>query len=214
MANQKLSYSVQEVEESMKDPSCILDSQVGRSYKILQGRRGVILHPSPGAFCIAFPMEGNGHRICYRVWKEIIPDAFERYNYIGAKLNVVNLSYFSQCRFIGEALRMKCDGRIVPGMFMSWIEGDTLDKFLRERWGNLTDTQRVTFIRDFYLMCHRLRNEGIAHGDLSCLNIMVTDKNEIRLVDYDSLYVTSMGRKFYQTTGGAPAFQHPDRTQA
>lgn len=215
MGIEKLSYSVTEVEESMKDASCILDSQTSRTYKVILGRRGIIIHPSPGAFCIAFPMDGNGERICYRVWKEIIPDAFERYGYIGDKLNRLNLPYFSQCRYIKEALRMKCDGRIVPGMAMAWIDGNTLDGFLREKWGSLNESQRLTFIRDFYQMCHQLRRNGIAHGDLSCLNIMVTnDRNEIRLVDYDSLFVSSMGRKFYQSTGGAPSFQHPDRTHA
>lgn len=210
---EKLSYSVREVEESIKDLSCILDSTVRNSYKTISGRRGIIIHPSPGRFCIAFPMDGNGTRICFRVWKEIIPDAFERYRHIGNRINSFGLEYFSGFRFISQALRMKCDNRIVPGMQMDWIDGKTLDKFLQDDWRDLTDVERLTFIRDFYYMIWELRDAGIAHGDLSCQNIMVTSNNDIRLVDYDSLYVTSMGKSFYQTTGGADAFQHPDRTK-
>ena len=97
---------------------------------------------------------------------------------------------------------------------MNWIEGETLDKFLGERWEELSEMSRLTFIRDFYYMCHELRSAGIAHGDLSCLNIMVTAANDIRLVDYDSLYVSEMGTKFEQVTGGADGFQHPDRINA
>lgn len=211
---EKDAYELTEVIESMKDVSCIFDDNICSNYKTIpEGKRGNLTY-STGRFCVAFPMDsvhGNGVRICYRVWKEIIPDAFERYEYIGKGIERAHLSYFSGFRFIRRALKMKCDQRIVPGMVMDWIEGETLDKFLCERWGELSELSRLTFIRDFYHMCYELRSAGIAHGDLSCLNIMVTAANDIRLVDYDSLYVSEMGTKFKQVTNGADGFQHPDR---
>lgn len=210
---EKLSYDLTEVEESMKDASCILDNSIRNTYQPIPERRGRLLHPTPGRFCIAFPMDaidGSGARICYRVWKEIIPDAFNRYKYIG-DVAKTNLEYFSGFRFVPKALKMKCDGRLVPGIVMDWIEGITLDKFLNGKWVDLTNRARIAFIQDFYYMCYQLRAKGIAHGDLSCLNIMVTPANRIRLVDYDSVYVSSMGNNFYQVTGGAEGFQHPDR---
>lgn len=208
---EKVSYTIQEIEESMKDPSCILDSTIRTQFKTIPGRRGSLLHPAGGRFCIAFPMDGNGHRICYRVWKEIIPDAFERYLLIGESLSETRLPYFSGFRFVKKALKMKCDGREVPGMVMDWIDGVTLDCFLSERWMSLNSVEKVRFIRDFYIMCLELHEAGISHGDLSCLNIMVTDENKIRLVDYDGMFVPSMKRLYMQTTGGAESFQHPDR---
>ncbi|MDE5882519.1 MAG: hypothetical protein K2H60_12385 [Muribaculaceae bacterium] len=210
----KLSYSIQEVEESMKDNSCILDFSSRIYYKILTGRRGVIMHPSPGRFCIAFPLEGSKGRICYRVWKEIIPDAFTRYRFIDAGIKTSGLDYFAGMRFVPAALRMKCDGTEVPGIVMDWVDGLTLDKFLQEKWNLQVDMQRLDFIREFYNMCYRLREAGMSHGDLSCQNIMVIKGNRIRLVDYDSVYVKDMGRNFYQTTGGADSFQHPDRIKS
>lgn len=210
----KVAYELTEVIESMKDVSCICDVHTRSNYKTIpKGRRGSLTY-STGRFCVAFQMDsihGNGARKCYRVWKEIIPDAFERYEYIGKGIERAHLSYFSGFRFIRSALKMKCDQRIVPGMVMDWIEGETLDNFLCKRWGELSELSRLTFIRDFYSMCYELRSARIAHGDLSCLNIMVTATNEIRLVDYDSLYVSEMGTKFKQVTGGADGFQHPDR---
>ena len=214
---EKFAYELTEVIESMKDVSCIFDNNIRSNYKTIpEGKRGNLTY-STGRFCVAFPMDsvhGNGVRICYRVWKEIILDAFERYEYIGKGIERAHLSYFSGFRFIRRALKMKCDQRIVPGMVMDWIEGETLDKFLCERWGELSELSRLTFIRDFYHMCYELHSAGIAHGDLSCLNIMVTAANDIRLVDYDSLYVSEMGTKFEQVTGGADGFQHPDRINA
>lgn len=210
MALEKLSYSLDEIEKSMADADCILDQQVRLAYRTIPERRGHLVHAKEGRFCVPFPMDDpRGHRICYRVWKEVIPDAVTRYRHIGEGLR--NFSYFSNFRFVPSALRLKCDGRVMPGIVMDWIEGWTLDEFLTEPWRGLSPLQRVSFIRDFYLMCMRLRYAGISHGDLSCLNIMVTTGRELRLVDYDSVYVSSMGERFYQTTGGAPGFQHPDR---
>lgn len=212
----KLSFSLNEVEESMKDTSCILDISTRNTYKTLSGgRRNSLMHPTPGRFCVAFPMDDNtGKRICYRVWKEIIPDIFNRYTHIGQGIAKAKLPYFSGFHYIEKALKMKCDGTIMPGIFMDWIEGDTLDKFLSKKWADLNNVQRLTFIRDFYLMCDKLRTAGISHGDLSCANIMINSDRDIRLVDYDSVYVNSMEGKFYQTTGGAVCFQHPERINA
>lgn len=209
----QLSYGSDQVMESMMEPTNILDS-TARSYKTIvigRGRRQQLVK-SEGRFCMAFRLEGQSNQLCYRVWKELIPDALKRYKLIGDRLSKVKLEYFSNFRYVPSALKMKCDGSVLPGIVMDWINGKTLDSFLHEDWGQLSDVQRLTFIRDFYYMCYELRENGIAHGDLSCLNILVTPNRDLRLVDYDSLFVREMGRDYYQTTGGAPSFQHPERT--
>lgn len=214
---EKLSYDVNEVDESMMNTSNILEDNVRNSYQlIIDGRRGrkKIRRPDPGRFCVAYPLvtgEGKEPELCYRVWKEIIPDAFERYKLIGKGIRDSQLAYFCNFKFIERALRLECDGRIVPGMTMHWIDGSTLEKFFNERWSGLTPSEKATFIRDFYLMCYELRKSGISHGDLSCKNIMVTGNRRLRLVDYDSLYVSQMGNRYNQVTGGAEGFQHPER---
>ncbi|MBM6883990.1 protein kinase [Bacteroides caecigallinarum] len=210
----QLSYGSDQVMESMMDSSNILDAEVRMSYRTISIGRGrrIQLVKSHGRFCEAYKLENDFNKICYRIWKEIIPDAIKRYELIDKRFSSAKLRYFSNFRFIPSALRMKCDGNILPGIVMDWIEGKTLDSFLSDDWSSLSVTQRLTFIRDFYYMCYELRENGISHGDLSCVNIIITSNREIRLVDYDSVYVKEMGRKFFQTTGGAPSFQHPERT--
>lgn len=210
----QLSYGADQVMESMMDPSNILDAEIRMSYRTISIGRGrrIQLVKSHGRFCEAYKLENDTNQVCYRIWKEIIPDAIKRYELIGKRLSFAQLEYFSNFRFIPFALRMKCDGNILPGIVMDWIEGKTLDSFLIEDWSSLSVIQRLTFIRDFYYMCYELRENGISHGDLSCVNIIITPNRELRLVDYDSVYVKEMGKNFFQTTGGAPAFQHPERT--
>lgn len=210
----QLAYGSDQVMESMMDSSNILDAEIRMSYRTISIGRGrrIQLVKSHGRFCEAYKLENGFNKICYRIWKEIIPDALKRYELIDKRLSSVQLEYFSNFRYIPYALRMKCDGNILPGIVMDWIEGKTLDSFLSDDWSSLSVTQRLTFIRDFYYMCYELRENGISHGDLSCVNIIITPNREIRLVDYDSVYVKEMGKKFFQTTGGAPSFQHPGRT--
>jgi hypothetical protein len=59
-------------------------------------------------------------------------------------------------------------------------------------------------------MMNELRAAGIAHGDLQHGNIIMCG-NEIRLVDYDGMYVPAM-KNFSACEIGHPNYQHPART--
>lgn len=205
-----------EVKKSMALPSNILDDEVRNTYECVvsgKGRFALPASPPPGGFCVAFEMRrrtGAGE-LCYRVWHKPISSASERYRIISEHLRQVRLPYFVNYRFIPQALRINGSGEIIPGIAMDWVRGETLDVFLKGRWKSMTSSAKIDFIRGFILMCHRLRDMGIAHGDLSCANIMVESDNSIKLIDYDSLFVAPMKGNFYQSTGGLAGFQHPER---
>ena len=206
-----------EVKKSMALPSNILDDDVRNTYECVvsgKGRFALPASPPPGGFCVAFEMRrrtGAGER-CYRVWHKPISSASERYRIISEHIRQVHLPYFVNYRFIPQALRISGTGEIIPGIAMDWVRGDTLNDFLKKgRWKAMTERAKMDFIREFIVMCHRLRDMGIAHGDLSCANIMVESNNRIRLIDYDSLFVAPMKGNFYQSTVGLAGFQHPER---
>lgn len=207
------SYGIDQLIESIMDESAILDPNTRTSYKIMITGVGRRRRPAcySGRFCVAFVLAGHNGKLCYRVWKELIPDTMERYRLIDKRVSSSRLEYFGSFHYIPSALRLKCNGETLPGIVMDWIEGKTLDSFLKEDWPELPDVERLTFIRDFYLMCCLMRENKTAHGDLSSSNILVTPERDIRLVDYDSMYVAEMGDKFYQVTGGTEGFQHPER---
>lgn len=207
------SYGIDQLIESIMGDSSILDSTVRDSYKIMFTGVGRRRRPAcySGRFCVVFVLEGHKDKLCYRVWKELIPDTMGRYRLIDEGVASSGLKYFGSFRYIPEALQLKCNGEKLPGIVMSWIDGKTIDSFLNEDWHDLSEDEKLTFIRDFYRMCYFMRKKEIAHGDLSSSNILVTSKRDIRLVDYDSMYVAKMENKFYQVTGGTEGFQHPDR---
>lgn len=204
-----------EVKKSMAQSSNILDDEVRNNFECVisgKGRFALPASPPPGGFCIAFEMRrrsGSGS-LCYRVWHKTITLASERYRLISEHLRLKQLPYFVKYRFIPRALRINGTGEIIPGIAMDWVKGDTLDEFLKKRWGTMSLNARLDFVKYFIQICHGLRSNGIAHGDLSCANIMV-DNGSIMLIDYDSLFVAPMKNNFYQSTGGLAGFQHPER---
>ena len=78
---QQYAYGTDQVMESMLDTNNILDDTIKKSYNpiiIGRGKRQQLVK-SEGRFCIAFRFQGKTDEICYRIWKEKIPNIFERY---------------------------------------------------------------------------------------------------------------------------------------
>jgi serine/threonine protein kinase len=167
-----------------------------------------------GTFCVALPMTAvdtkSSKKLCYRIW---YIDDYEnrRFKEICASVSEMiasqKLNYFVSYQYLPKAIQV--NGIALPGVKMEWIDGLTLDQWLIKNRGNVKSIKKLA--ADFLQMCKDFSKAGIAHGDLSNSNILITDRNEIRLIDYDSVYVPSMRDAFYQTTAGQAAFQHPER---
>ncbi|MBY0552189.1 MAG: hypothetical protein K2W95_33225 [Candidatus Obscuribacterales bacterium] len=91
---------------------------------------------------------------------------------------------------------------------MEWVHGVTLDRYI-ERY--LRDGVMLEKLRNsFAEMYQRLLTAGVAHGDLQHGNILVTASGDLRLVDYDGMFVPSMkGLKSNEL--GHRNYQHPER---
>lgn len=67
--------------------------------------------------------------------------------------------------------------------------------------------------RNFIKFINWLLPSHLAHGDLKPDNILITPRGEIRLIDYDGMYVPSMfGQKSPEL--GTPQFQYSNRHQS
>ena len=93
---------------------------------------------------------------------------------------------------------------------MDWVEGKTLDKYLRE---NLDDKYALEMLAyRFSQLSQWLILQPFAHGDLKPDNILVREDGMLVLVDYDGMYVPAMkGQKAREL--GSPDFRHPLRTE-
>ncbi len=176
-----------------------------------------------GGFALAFKMKkimlsDNPQvqilKIFQQYWKEDFDVSESRYNLIRSFIfshNTELKDYFVDFHFVPDALRV--EGEILPGIRMDFVCGDTLGKFLMEcrKQGRITNSVYATLAKEFLSMCKTFHRLGMAHGDLSFNNIIVTPDHHIQLIDYDSVFVPTMKHNFIQTTVGDANFQHPNR---
>lgn len=107
-----------------------------------------------------------------------------------------------------------CEDGIVVGaarypiLKMEWIEGELLHTYMFEHREAPADLDRladawVALVADLHAL-------GIAHGDLQHGNVLVTETGELKLIDYDGMYVPAFAR-LASLENGHPNYQHPCR---
>ena len=100
-----------------------------------------------------------------------------------------------------------------PLVKMAWVKGHQPIKFL-ESCINAKDLDSISKAADkFVETISELKQLGAAHGDLQVKNFLITDNLEIRLIDYDGMYVPGLSNE-EATELGQPSFQHPGRTNS
>jgi serine/threonine protein kinase len=186
---------------------CVLDP----SFKGGQARKkGFLLEQYAGGYTRVFPITVGNKTLALRGFTSDVKDAKYRYQVISKYLaNQSQFNCFVDFEYIETGIRIK--GKIFPIIRMEWFEGVTLKLFLQK---NRTNTYLVRQTAQIFLnMVQTLHQHGMSHGDLQEENILVknTGNNiEMKLIDYDSLYVPSL-KKCTQQIVGKPNFQHPKR---
>jgi serine/threonine protein kinase len=93
---------------------------------------------------------------------------------------------------------------------MDWVDGKTLDKYLRENLGNQYALEMLAY--RFSQLAQWLLPQPFAHGDLKPDNIIVREDGALVLVDYDGMFVPAM-RGQRAREHGSPDFRHPLRNE-
>ncbi len=95
-----------------------------------------------------------------------------------------------------------------PTVTMEWVEGDLLHTYLNAQ--RHTPRELVRLADAWLTMVRDLHALGIAHGDLQHGNVIVTAAGELRLIDYDGMFVPEFTR-LPALEKGHPNYQHPCR---
>lgn len=170
---------------------------------------------SSGNFAVVFKMrdERDGKLYAVRCFHRDQEGREESYRLIEEELKDVESPYLVSFRYIDKELFVdssQTDETEFPVLLMDWVEGITLDKYLRE---NLDDQYALEMLAyRFSLLAQWLIPQPFAHGDLKPDNILVREDGTLVLVDYDGMYVPAMkGQKAREL--GSPDFRHPLRTE-
>ena len=167
-----------------------------------------------GNFAVVFKMkdERDGKFYAVKCFTKEQDGRAEAYRQITEELKDVSSPYLTSVRYLDKELFVDTDQTNeteFPVLLMDWVEGKTLDKYLRE---NLDDKYALEMLAyRFCQLAQWLIPQPFAHGDLKPDNIIVREDGSLVLVDYDGMYVPSMkGQKAREL--GSPDFRHPLRT--
>ena len=168
-----------------------------------------------GNFAVVFKMmdERDGKFYAVKCFTKEQEERAEAYKQITEELKDVESPYLISVRYLDKELFVDTKQTIeteFPVLLMDWVEGKTLDKYLRE---NLEDKYALEMLAyRFSQLAQWLVPQPFAHGDLKPDNILVREDGTLVLVDYDGMYVPAMkGQKAREL--GSPDFRHPLRTE-
>src|SRR5205085_2498824 len=168
--------------------------------------------PRSGNFADVYQLRGaHGRSWALKCFTRQVAGLEQRYARIDEHLREVDLPFTVGFRFYPEGIRVK--GSWYPLLKMDWVEGFTLNEFVRQ---NLTKVANLESLFQIWLrLSRRLRDSDIAHADLQHGNVLLVPGAKaatlgLKLIDYDGMWVPALADK---PSGelGHPAYQHPQR---
>ena len=170
---------------------------------------------SSGNFAVVFKMQdtrdGSFHAL--KCFLKDQPGRAEAYRAIADELEQVVSPYLTRIQYLEDELFVgtSSGGAEYPVLVMDWVEGLTLDNYLRSHLSAPYALHLLAY--QFGRLAAWLLTQPFAHGDLKPDNILVRPDGTLVLVDYDGMFVPAMqGQRAPEM--GSPDFRHPDRADA
>jgi WD40 repeat protein len=191
--------------------TCLADFEL-RSGRLVTNPLGLPL-PRSGAFADVYEIDcpNTGKRWAVKCFTREVPGLQERYSAIGKHLAASRLSFMVDFQYLAAGIRVR--GQWYPILKMQWVDGLLLNDFVHRYCNRPATLDKLSEL--WRRMAARLREAGIAHGDLQHGNVMLVASEKdnalkLKLIDYDGMYVRALsGRPSGEV--GHPAFQHPER---
>lgn len=162
-----------------------------------------------GQYAAVFKISGNSKAWAVRCFLHDFADRQERYKTISAYLEKLNVEYLVDFELIDKGIRV--GDKWFPILKMEYVLGKPLGRYVRE---NISDGAKLTDLRSqFNRLMFDLKRFGIAHGDLQHDNIVVTEDGQLRLIDYDGMFVPGL-EGLLSNELGHRNYQHPGRSEA
>jgi hypothetical protein len=200
----------QDYNEAVQSPATSFEDAELRAGQAVANALGIPL-PRSGNFADVYEFVcPGGSRWAVKCFTREVAGLRERYAEVSRHLQQVRLPFTVEFTFLEHGVHVR--GRWYPVLKMQWVEGLTLNDFVRQ----YADKPAMldALLRIWVRMAERLREARIAHGDLQHGNLLLIPKDasslSVRLIDYDGMFVPALaGRRSGEV--GHPNYQHPRR---
>ena len=192
-------------QEAIQNPSlCFSDPQLKAGTHTLNALG--LPQPVTGGFCSVYQVTSGKTRWAVRCFLHNIKDLRDRYHQISKYLRWSRPKQMVGFEYLPEGIRIRQEWN--PVLKMEWVEGDTLNVWV-DKHNN--DARALRKLDDQLVeVMDSLEKSRIGHCDLQHGNILVNSSGQLRLIDYDGMYVPPLrGRGSHEK--GHPAYQHPQR---
>jgi hypothetical protein len=200
-----MSYpQITEYQEAVQHPVQAFTDPELRQGTVAENNLGLPLVMS-GGFALTYALTTPRKKCAVRCFHREIPAIEKKYSAISKQLRSLSDGCFVDFEFQRSGISVR--QQLFPIVRMDWVEGDTLGVWLDKHFADARALEKAR--TDFASIARFLARKGIAHGDIQNGNVMVSN-GEIKLIDYDGMYVPGM-RPGNGSETGHKHFQHPER---
>ncbi len=197
--------SMSDYQESIQNPKrCFSDPELKLGMPALNALG--LPQPVTGGFCSVYQVSHGPSRWAVRCFLHNIQDLRDRYAELSRYLRWHRLKQMVGFEYVAEGIRVRDAWH--PVLKMEWVDGETLDRWVER---HLDDPGALRKLAGQWAeLVKALEKEHIGHCDLQHGNVLVDRADQLRLIDYDGMYVPPLrGRGSHEK--GHAAYQHPKR---
>ena len=161
-----------------------------------------------GSSAVVFQASVDGRPQALRCYIREDASSRDRYSALDAYLAGHDLSpYVSGTTWLDGAITVNRSPW--PVLTMEWINGRTLNEYVDFLVSGSNTAALTTLAGRWRELVALLQRSEFAHGDLQHGNVMVDQEGQLRLVDFDGVWIPQLSGQSPPSEFGHPNYQHP-----
>jgi len=161
-----------------------------------------------GSSAVVFQATVEGRPRALRCYIREDASSRDRYSALDAYLAGHDLSpYVSGTTWLDQAITV--NQAAWPVLTMDWIDGRTLNEYVDYLVSGSNAAALATLAVRWRELVALLQRSEFAHGDLQHGNVMVDQEGQLRLVDFDGVWIPQLAGQAPPSEFGHPNYQHP-----
>ena len=197
--------SPSDYQDSVQNPAtAFVDSELRQG--VASVNRLGLPRVASGNFNSVYEIHCGSLRIAVRCLLRNVGDQQRRYDLVSRHLEGLSLPSLVEFAYLAQGIRVR--GQWYPVVKMEWVEGAPLHMYVEQNLHNAALLRKLA--ARWRGLVNSLRGSRLAHGDLQHGNALVIASGDLKLVDYDGMFVPALrGERSIEI--GHVNYQHPKR---